>query len=268
MNQEIMERLNAIFQDVFDDETLTVTESAAEFQGIETGKTYAIEILADGMTQSSRTEITATPLTISNLEATMVNDYTLRVTWEFAGDAPAGGWAVRYAIDGQTVKTLTSDTNAADLPLVIPGASYEITVQGVDTAAVSSVSFETPAASRFGGDLSYSFCVTPSGDNWTYDDVKDYTSSFKASQSISMVVFAKKSVSVSGSTKVLYVVRDSEGNLLPDLCAVKSVSSKNMWNDRYFYPTLPKTPSATGTYTFELYFDGALVLSKDFKIVK
>ena len=250
------------------DETLTVTEPTAQFTGIETGKTYAIEILADGMTQSSRTEITATPLTISNLEAVMVNDYTLRVTWEFAGDAPADGWAVRYAIDGQTIETLTSDTNAADLTLVIPGASYEITVQGVDTAAVSSITFETPAASKFGGDLMYSFCVTPSGDDWTYDDVKTYTTSFEPDQSISMVVFSKKSVSASGSTKVLYVVRDSEGKLLPDLCAVKSVSSKTMWNDLYFYPTLPKTPSATGAYTFELYFDGQLVLSKDFKIVQ
>lgn len=250
------------------DETVTVTEPTAQFRGIETGKTYAIEILADGMTQSSRTEITATPLTVSNLEAAMINDYTLRVTWEFEGEAPAGGWSIRYDIDGKTIETLNSDTNAADLPLVIPGASYEITVQGVDTAAVSSVSFETPAASKFGGSLSYSFCVTPSGDSWTYKSVKDYTTSFKASQSISMVVFNKKSASTSGSTKVLYVVRDSDGELLPDLCAVRSVSNKTMWRDRYFYPTLPKTPSASGTYTFELYFDGALALRKDFKIVK
>ena len=250
------------------DETLTVTEPTAQFTGIETGKTYAIEILADGMTQSSRTEITATPLTISNLEAAMVNDYTLRVTWEFAGEAPAGGWSVRYGIEGKTIETLTSDTNAADLPLVIPGTSYEITVQGVDTAAVSSVNFETPTASKFGGNLSYSFCVTPSGDNWTHKDVKDYTTSFKASQSISMVVFNTKKTSTSGSTKVLYVVRDSDGKLLPDLCAVQSVSNKTMWRDQYFYPTLPETPSSTGTYTFELYFDGELALRKNFKIVK
>ena len=250
------------------DETITTAESSAEFKGIETGKTYTFEILADGMTQSSRTEITATPLTISNVEAAMVNDYTLRVTWEFDGEAPAGGWAVRYAINGETIETLTSDTNAADLPLVIPGASYEITVQGVDTAAVSSVSFETPAAPKFSGNLSYSLCVTPSGDNWTYANVKDYTTSFKADQSISMVVFSKKNMGTSGNTKVLYVVRNTEGKILPELCAVQSVSNKSMWNSNYFYPTLPKTPSATGAYTLEIYFDGQLALSKDFKIVK
>ena len=250
------------------DESFTVSEPTAQFSGIETGKTYTIEILADGMTQSSRTEITATPLTISNLEAAMVNDYTLRVTWEFAGEAPAGGWSVRYAIDGKEVETLTSDTNHADLTLVVPKASYEITVQGVDTAAVSSTTFETPSAPKFGGELSYSFCVTPSASDWTHKNVKKYSTSFKADQSISLVIFAQESMKTSGSTKVLYVVRDSDGNILTDLCAVESVSNKTMWNDRYFYPTLPKTPSAAGTYTFELYFNGERALRKDFKITK
>ena len=83
-----------------------------------------------------------------------------------------------------------------------------------------------------------------------------------------MVIFAKKDLGNSGSTKVLYVVRDADGTVLSDLCAVQSVSSKEMWQSRYFYPTLPKTPDKAGTYTFELYFDGALALRKDFKIVK
>ena len=199
----------------------------------------------------------------------MVNDYTLRVTWEFTGEAPAGGWAVRYAIDGKTVETLTSDTNAADLTLVVPKASYEITVQGVDTAAVSSVTFETPAGPKYGSsDFSYSLCVTPSAENWTHKNVKKYTTSFKADQSISLVMFSKKNMSTSGSTKVLYVVRDSNGKLLPDLCAVQSVSNKTMWNGNYFYPTLPEIPSATGSYSLEIYFNGKLAASKDFKIIK
>ena len=251
------------------DETFTVTEPTAQFSGIEIGKTYVIEILADGMTQSSRTEITATPLVITNLEAALVNDTTLRVTWEYQGEAPAAGWSVRYAINGKEMETLTSDTNAADLTLVIPGAGYEITVQGVDTAAVVSMEYEAPAASKFkGAKLSSSFCVTPSAEKWDHSKVKKYTSTFKPDQSISMVVMADKDMSKSGSTNVLYVVRDADGKVLTDLCAVKSVSNKTMWKDRYFYPTLPKTPSAAGTYTLELYFDGELALRKDFKIEK
>ena len=252
------------------DETVIVTETSAQFSGIELDKTYAIEILAEGMTQSSRTEITATHLTISNLEATMVNDRTLRVTWEYEGEAPVGGWSVRYSIDGgKTVEKITSDTNAADLGLVVPGASYKIRVQGVDTTAADSITFETPAASKFtGADLSYSLCVTPSGSNWDHSNVEKYTKTFTAKQSISMVVFASKDLSASGSTRVLYVVRNSDGKVMSDLCAVESVKNEDMWKDSYFYPTLPTTPKDAGDYTLEIYFDGVLAVTKSFEIVK
>ena len=252
------------------DETVTATEPTAQFAGIELGKTYSIEILADGMTQSSRTDVTATHLTISNLEAALVNDRTLRVTWEYEGEAPAGGWSIRYSIDGgKTVEKITSDTNAADLSLVVPNATYKISVQGVDTAASSSITFETPSASKFtGADLSYSLCVTPSGDKWDHSDVKKYTKSFTAKQSISMVVFASKNLSDSDSTRVLYVVRDSDGKVMSDLCSVETIKNKTMWKDSYFYPTLPNTPKETGDYTLEIYFDGVLAVRKGFEIVK
>ena len=252
------------------DETVTVSETTAQFAGIELGKTYTIEILADGMTQSSRTEVTATHLTITNMEATMVNDRTLRVTWEFEGEAPAGGWSVRYAIDGgKTVEKMVTDTNAADLSLVVPNASYKISVQGVDTAAAESITFETPSADKFTeADLSYSFCVTPSEDKWDHSDVKKYTKTFTAKQSISMVVFASEDLSDSGSTRVLYVVRNSDGKVMSDLCSVETIKNKTMWKDSYFYPTLPNTPKETGDYTLEIYFDGVLAVKKGFVIEK
>ena len=252
------------------DETVTVSEPAAQFSGIELGKTYSIEILADGMTQSSRTEVTATHLTITNLEAAMVNDYTLRVTWEYEGEAPAKGWSVRYAIDGgKTVEKMVTDTNAADLSLVVPNASYKISVQGMETAAAESITYETPSANKLTGtDLSYSFCVTPSKDKWDHTDVKKYTKSFTAKQSISLVVFASKELVDSDSTRVLYVVRNSDGKVMSDLCDQQTFKNKTMWKDSYFYPTLPNTPKETGDYTLEIYFDGVLAVRKGFEIVK
>ena len=252
------------------DETVTVTETTAQFSGVELSKTYAIEILAEGMTQTSRTEVTATELTISNLEATLVNDRTLRVTWEYEGEAPAKGWSVRYAIDGgKTVEKIISDTNAADLSLVVPNATYKISVQGVDTAATESTTFETPAAPSFSGaSLSYSLCVTPSVSNWDYNNVEKYTKSFTANQSISMVVFASKDLTASGSTRVLYVVRNADGKVMSDLCAVETVKNQDMWKECYFYPTLPTMPKEAGDYTLEIYFDGVLAVTKSFVIVK
>ena len=255
------------------DETVTVTDTRASFTGVEMNKTYSIEILAEGMTQSSRTELSITPLSMSNLEAAMVNDRTLRVTWDYTGDAPAAGWSVSYAIDGQTVETLTSDTNAADLPLVIPGASYEISVSGVDTAASDVITFKTPAAGKYTDNgfttagMSYSFCATPDGSNWTHEDVEKFGSTHKAGTPISMVVYAKESVDKSDEKiQVLYVVRNEDGKVMPQLCKVQTKTWNSLWSSRYFYPSLPGVINEKGSYTFEVYFNGALALKKTFNL--
>ena len=252
------------------DETVTVTDTRAQFTGVEMTKAYSIEILAEGMTQSTRTELNITPLTISNVETAMVNDHTLRVTWEYTGDAPAAGWTVNYSIDGQAMDPLTSDTNAADLPLVIPGASYEISVSA-DSAASDKATFKVPAAEKYAENgfsasgMSYSFCVTPEGSNWTHEDVEKYGSTFKAGQPVSMVVYAKESVDKSDEKiQVLYVVRGEDGKVITKLCKTQTKTWDSLWTDRYFYPTLSATINEKGSYTFEVYFDGALALKKTF----
>ena len=252
------------------DETVTVNDTRAQFSGVEMNKTYSIEILAEGMTQSSRTELSITPLTISNLETAMVNDHTLRVTWEYTGDAPATGWTVSYSIDGQAMEQITADTNAADLALVIPGATYEITVAG-ESAASDKVTYKVPAAEKYTDNgfstsgMSYSFCVTPEGSSWTHEDVEKYGSSFKAGDPVSMVVYAKESVDKSDEKiQVLYVVRDEDGKVMTKLCKVQTKTWNSLWSDRYFYPTLSETINEKGSYTFEVYFDGALALKKTF----
>ena len=82
-----------------------------------------------------------------------------------------------------------------------------------------------------------------------------------------MVVYAKSAFTLtSANMQVLYVVRDSSGKVISDLCRVQTMNWKNMWIDRYFYPTLPKAPSQAGTYTFEIYCDGSLLLAKNFTV--
>ena len=110
-------------------------------------------------------------------------------------------------------------------------------------------------------------CQTPSESNWNYNNVTKYTTNFSAGQPVSMVIYAKNSIDLSSAdTQVLYVVRDSNGKVISDLCKVQTRDWKSLWNDRYFYPTLPKAPSQAGSYTFEIYFDGGLLLSKPFKV--
>ena len=70
------------------DETLTVTDSAASFSGIAVDTTYTLEILAQGMTQSVRADVTPKLLTVTGINCTPVDSATLRITWEYEGDVP------------------------------------------------------------------------------------------------------------------------------------------------------------------------------------
>ena len=249
------------------DQTLTVTDCAAQFTDVEVGKTYTLEILAAGMTQSVRAEVSPKLLTVSNVACTPVGSTTLRITWEYEGDAPAEGWTVSYSVAGGESKTMTTETNAADLSPVIPGVTYEVTVAG------ETASYQAPAAGKFSGygvsasDLVGSFCQTPSGSGWNYKDVKKYTTDFTADQKISMVIYSNAPVQSSGDeVQILYVIRDPQGNIMPELAAVKTMSWNSMWKERYFYPTIPNNPTEAGKYTLEIYFNGDLAMSKRFVI--
>ena len=97
--------------------------------------------------------------------------------------------------------------------------------------------------------------------------VTDYVKVFDAGKSISMVVYINTKVDIpSADVEVLYVIRDSQGNALPELCISQSMDWQKMWNNRYFYLTIPNAPEASGSYTMELYFNGESVLKKPFSV--
>ena len=249
------------------DQTLTVTDCTASFPDAEVGKTYSLEILAQGMTQSVRADVTPKLLTVTGVSCTPVGSTSLRVTWEYEGDAPAEGWTVTYTVGGGEIKTLTSDTNAADLSPVIPSVTYTVNVGGVES------SYTAPAAGKFSGhglsvsNLQYSLCVAPAASGWDHTKVTTYTTGFKADQHIGLVVYCTVTVPADNAeTEILYLVKDASGKVITELASVKTMNWKDMWKDRYFYPTLPKNPTEPGRYTLEIYFDGALAITKDFSI--
>ena len=97
--------------------------------------------------------------------------------------------------------------------------------------------------------------------------MEEYGSNQPAGKSISMVVYAKESVEASDDqVRILYVVRNSEGKVMPDLCRAQTKTWNSLWNERYFYPTMPGIIKEAGTYSFEVYFDGALALKKNLNL--
>ena len=71
------------------------------------------------------------------------------------------------------------------------------------------------------------------------------------------------------SLDVLYVIRNAQGNVLPDHLSSQKLYWNELWSEKnYHYGSLdiPSIPNVPGEYTFELYFNGKTVVSLPFHI--
>lgn len=260
-------------------ETVTVTGTNVQFAGISTDKAYTLEVTAAGMAQSARAYITANPTTVSNIQVQPQGE-GLSITWDYAGEAPETGWLMMYSMDGSNNQEVFScSTNAATIDDVLPNTRYILNIKTADGTTVlgGQLAYTTAEAAEFSGhgvttaDLQASLCITPEVDDWTYetlDSENDYTTSFGATQRASLVVYASKEPSNSGAEiEIMYVIRDEEGNVIGQLLNTETREWKSMWNNRYAYLDIPALPTEAGSYSVEVYFNNAFVLSKNLSII-
>ena len=260
------------------DETITVTETTAQFSGISTDKAYTVEVLAADMAQGSRAYVTANPMTVSNIQVEPTGK-GLTVTWENAGDVPEGGWLLMYSIDGSAAQeVIKCADNSGTVENSVPNAAYSFTIQAADGSTIfgGQADYTTDAAADFdahslsASDIQASLCKTPDKEDWTYEDLdsdNDYTTTFGPEEKVSLVLYSTKKLGTSkAETVVMYVIRDAEGKVIGELVNTETFSWVSMWNDRYCYLTIPEIPAEAGSYSVEIYFDGALVLTKNLNI--
>lgn len=260
------------------DQTVTVSEASAEFTEIDTSNAYTVEVWAEGMTQSTRAYVTANPTTITDFSVDDSDGKTLKITWNYSGTAPEGGWLLMYSLDGSDKQDVVSCTDAsAAIEMRIPKSVYDFTIKASDGSTVFGgvYQYTCPAAAEFEGhsvkasDFEVHFCVTPEKEGWTYKDVDeaDYTTNFAVDDKISMILYSTASMTYnSEQTEVMYVIRDAEGNVLPDLVRTETAAWKAIWKNRYCTLNIPAVPGNPGNYTIEVYFNNALALSQEFKI--
>ena len=269
------------YSDTGYDETVTVTDTTASFTGLTAGDTYTVEVTAAGMTQPVRTTLTAAPITVNSITVDDSDDSKLVVSWDFTGDAPEGDWLLMYTLDnGESKSVVTTQTNSAEISPQIPGATYNFELQ---TAASGSVfngtyTYSCPNAEVFkahSSNVSYwsfDFCRAPEKEDWTVKNLKaaDYVNSFTADEKIGLVMSTSGHYIPDVNKEVLYVIRDANGNVVPELIAQETENWKLMWLQNYPKAnlTLPKTPSKAGEYKLYLYFDGAAVAVLDFVITE
>ena len=253
---------------------MTVTECTASVEGLDPNYAYTIEVTAAGMTQNTRTYLTANPLVIENFAADTSDPTKVVLTWECDGNVPESGWLLLYTIDdGTAQEVIKTDSCTAEINPAVPGAAYHVSLQTADGTAIfgGTLDVQLTEPGTFVGygvrasEFNIKLCVTPSKSDWTWRDVDEYTSTFSVGQNASMVLRLYSEYNTSQDDVVTtFVTRDADGNLL----FVTSQTQRwvTMWYNGRCELDIPKMPDQPGSYTLDMYFNGAFVQTLSFEI--
>lgn len=261
--------------------TVTTEETTLTFKDIDPAQSYTVEVKARGMTQYVWTTISANPITVGKLSVDESDPEKLVFTWDYEGEAPVGGWLMRYSIDGSEEQFVVQcSENRAEVSPRIPDATYTVTILAADSTTVFTTdqTYTSPDAETFlGHGISavslVSKLLVPPKSGWSYRDVssKNYTTAFTLGQNISILIRSPHNFYLDrDSYRLLYVIRDGEGKVLTDLTEQQDVVWYDLWFDKrnYHYCELniPNVPTEAGSYTVDVYLSGYSLCSLDFTI--
>ena len=256
------------------DQTMTVQSGEAQFEGLDQFSAYNIDVTAVGMTQSSSIQVTANPITLTDLTVTPSEGSLLALQWCFLGEAPADGWILDYTIDGGTPVTVSCAETNAQIPNY-PGSTYEIDVRPVGdvTFLGEKLTYTAAKAQAFSGysvkakDMSFYMCRTPDKKNWDRFDLKakDYVTEFEVGEKASFLVELRENPSKSkDEVQITFIIRDDQG--LPLSCEVQKSVWNDMWSKRFCELDIPKMPETAGKYTIEIYFNDGIITTESFNV--
>ena len=268
------------YNDMGYEEQLTVTQPHASFTGIAFSASHTVEVTAAGMTQPARTGITANPLNITSVNVEEKSHDKIQIQWEFSGEKPKDGWLLIYNLIGGEKIVVKCSQELAEISSKIPGARYDFSIQAADGTTVFNSVHSYSVADGVELDLnkltssmlSVDLLKTPEQEKWSCDDIAEteFTNSFASADSISIALKSNDSFYLPGTkVTVLYVIRDTYGNIVPDLTTTEILTWKNIWNRddvRNGELTLPVVPGTPGEYTLNLYFDGMRVAELPFSV--
>ena len=272
------------------EQKLTTDQTTATFTEISAGSAYTVEVTAEGMTQPARAGITANPIYITDVQVDDSNLMNLRVSWEYTGNAPEGGWLLLYTIDGCAQSQVVQCQDPYGIIEVrVPSATYDLTIQAADGSTVfqNTHTYRTPNADIYQNEdqafyrkLHYDhFFVhmfkTPEKANWNHTDVYQgmYTTTFAPGDGISVLMYYMKDFYIRHEdVTVMFVIRDENGKVLADYLSMDNMDWRDdLWNGpNYHYCGLnvPNLPTEPGKYSLGIYFDGLAITSVDFTIAE
>ena len=265
------------YNDAGYDETVTCEGTSVVFENVDCTKAYTVEVTAAGMGSGDRCYMTANAMTVSNIQITPTDSQKLTLTWEYSVSEPNGQWFVVYTVDGsEQSQIIRSDKNSVVITPYVPGSTYSISIQLESGATVfgGDTTYQTPEAPKFDGYLItsdkivFKMCKRPNKNNWSYTNVadKDYTDTYTVGTKAAFVARLRNKYNTSSDViTILYVIRDANGKLISSETTAQTWTS--MWYKYYGELDIPSIPSVPGSYTIEVYFNGAWVHEQSFKVV-
>ncbi len=260
-------------------QSVTTSETNVIFDDMDCSKAHTVEVIAEGMSAGVRNYITDGAVSLDTVD-TNLNGSTLTLTWRPATAPTNAKWMVVYTIEGVgQQEIIRSNTTSASISPVIPGSSYDISIQLEDGTTVFGGSFthQIPEATAFNGrgsgyivsdvQIQFSMCRQPETPNWTYRDVaaQSYTNSFAPGEKAGFVMYIPSRYNTSGDNiTALLVIRNDEGNIVSYTASTQPW--RDMWYQRYGELSLQALPETAGNYTVQVYFNGQLAHTQDFTV--
>lgn len=249
------------------DQSVNTTDTSAVFSGIGDNDTYTIEATAAGMTVSTHITMTSTPIEITAFDVDTSDTNVLNISWEAVGNLSPNGWILNYSIDGGKKDPITCPTNNVIISPAIPGARYEFALQSADGITVfnGTLTYDVPAADSFN---KYGLSTADGGitfdmysASWTYN----YQGAFAPGETAYLHLETHGYYyRANADIDVLYVIRDASGYVVST--GTDSFVWHEMWWSDYYQATLPALPTASGSYTLEVFFDREFATEFDFSI--
>jgi len=262
------------------EEQLTVTENTAMFSGIDPASHYTVEVTAAGMTQPSRIEISADPINLSDFLIDEEAKTEINLSWVYSGIDPEGGWILKYTVDGSGYQEIPCEKASAVISPLVPGANYKFMLEAADGRTVfnNTVLHTAKDAEKFTefnfhlDDISADVLETPDDPNWSYETITEdlFTTDFHVGDPASIVLRSTSTFYLPGNkVKLLFVFRDSYGNVLPELIMEESCSWKDIWmggDSKIGEIDIPVMPTIPGEYQMDLYVNGCTMAAFDVTI--
>ncbi len=266
------------------DQTFTVTEPTVSIEELAHDQPYTLEVKAAGMSVFGRVSVSANSVTFREL---LLDDVSLPgqliITWNYEGTAPETPWHLFYTIDGGDPHIIESAANTCTIEPILPGAHYSISFELPEDITVfgGTKEYNAPEAENFNAygvtaeNLYFRMLPTPTNTNWkwSYLSENDFRSEFAVGEKASFVmIMDKKPQNTDEEISTLWVIRDANGKLV-SINAGRTRTWGYMWS--YYasakgnYGTeldVPSLPPVPGTYTVELYFNGAYVTTQTFTV--